>query len=108
MARADRPENLPSWGLLTGKPSSWYDRSMEVTYTVHIEPAEEGGYVAHFPALPGCHTQGDTLDEVMAMAKDALAGYLAWLQEEGAPIPREIHAAKRVGFDFPLSMSVSR
>ena len=30
----------------------------EVTYTVHIEPAVEGGYWAYFPALQGCHTQG--------------------------------------------------
>ena len=81
---------------------------MEVTYTVHIEPAEEGGYIAYFPALPGCHTQGKNFEEVVAMAKDALAGYLEWLQEDGAPIPKEIHATKQVGFEFPLSMSLSR
>lgn len=80
---------------------------MEVTYTVHIEPAEEGGYIAYFPALPGCHTQGETFEEVVARAKDALAGYLEWLQEDGEPIPREIYATKQVGFEFPLSMSLT-
>lgn len=81
---------------------------MEVTYTVHIESAKEGGYVAHFPALPGCHTQGETLEEVIAMAKDALAGYLEWLQEDGQPLPVETHLSKQVGFELPLSMSLAR
>ena len=80
----------------------------EVTYTVHIEPAEEGGYVAFFPALPGCHTQGESLEEVIAMAKDALGGYLESLQAHGDPIPMEQPASKLVGFDLPLSMSLSR
>jgi antitoxin HicB len=81
---------------------------MEVTYTVHIEPAEEGGFVAWFPALPGCHTQGETLEEVIAMAKDALAGYLEWLREDGEPIPVEKHLPKQVGFELPLSASLAR
>lgn len=80
----------------------------EVTYTVHIEPAEEGGYVAFFPALPGCFTQGETLEEVIAMAKDALAGYLECLQSHGDPIPLERQPSKLVGFDVPLSMSLAR
>ena len=37
------------------------------TYTVKIEPCEEGGFWAYFPALPGCHTQGETIEEVLAM-----------------------------------------
>jgi len=80
----------------------------EVTYTVHIEPAEEGGFVAHFPALPGCYTQGETLDEVIAMAKDALVGFLETLRESGQPIPREAIHSKQVGFEFPLSASLVR
>ena len=35
----------------------------EYTYTAVFEPAEEGGYIVSFPALPGCATQGETLDE---------------------------------------------
>ena len=52
----------------------------EVTYTVHIETAEEGGFVASFPALPGCQPQGETFDEVVAMDKDALMGFLETLR----------------------------
>lgn len=80
----------------------------EVTYTVHIESAEEGGFVAYFPALPGCQTQGETLDEVVAMAKDALVGFLQTLQERGQPIPEELTTSKHVGFEIPLSASLAR
>ena len=31
-------------------------------YTMIFEPAEEGGYIVHVPALPGCFTEGDTLE----------------------------------------------
>jgi predicted RNase H-like HicB family nuclease len=41
-----------------------------------IHPAEEGGYWAEVPALPGCITEGDTMEEVMANLKDAMVGWL--------------------------------
>ncbi len=43
---------------------------------------ETGGYVALVPALPGCHTQGDTLTEVMDNAKEAIDLYTETLTEE--------------------------
>jgi antitoxin HicB len=81
----------------------------EVTYTVHIEPAEESGFIAYFPALPGCHTQGETLEEVVAMAKEALAGYLESLEAHGEKIPQESRERSRfAGIDLPLKASVAR
>ena len=41
-----------------------------------IHPAEEGGYWAEVPALLGCITEGDTMEEVMANLKDAIEGWL--------------------------------
>jgi len=41
-----------------------------------IHPAEEGGYWAEVPALPGCFTEGDTMEEVTANLKDAIEGWL--------------------------------
>jgi predicted RNase H-like HicB family nuclease len=41
-----------------------------------IHPAEEGGYWAEVPALPGCITEGDSIEEVMANLKDAIEGWL--------------------------------
>ena len=74
------------------------------TYTVKIEPCEEGGFWAYFPALPGCHTQGETLEEVLAMARDALAGHLECLYSHGDPIPVEKITSKRTKIEFPLSV----
>ena len=41
-----------------------------------IHPAEEGGYWAEVPALPGCITEGDTMEQVVANLKDAIEGWL--------------------------------
>ena len=41
-----------------------------------IHTAEEGGYWAEVTALPGCITEGDTMEEVLANLKDAIAGWL--------------------------------
>ena len=62
-------------------------------YTVVFEPAEEGGYVVTVPALPGLITEGDTLDEARAMAKDAIRGYLESLVKHGEEIPIETGVA---------------
>ena len=61
----------------------------EYEYTAVFEPAEEGGYVVHFPALRGCVTQGETLEEARYMAADALQCYLESLAMDGAPFPVE-------------------
>ena len=49
--------------------------------TIIIED-ESGGYVAFVPALPGCHTQGDTLQELVENLKEAVELYLETLSEE--------------------------
>jgi predicted RNase H-like HicB family nuclease len=41
-----------------------------------IHPAEEGGFWAEIPALPGCVSEGDTLDETLANIRDAAEGWL--------------------------------
>jgi len=48
---------------------------------VHEEP--EGGYWGEVPSLPGCYSQGDTMDELLANLREAIAGALEVLQEEG-------------------------
>jgi predicted RNase H-like HicB family nuclease len=58
-------------------------------YTVLFEPAEEGGYVATCPSLPGLVTEGDTLEEARIMAADAIRGYLEALAKDGLPLPPE-------------------
>lgn len=61
----------------------------EYLFRVVYTPAEEGGYIVTCPALPGLVTEGDTLEEARAMARDAIEGYLASLHDEGLPIPQD-------------------
>ncbi len=57
-------------------------------FLVYIQPAEEGGYIVSCPQLPGCVTQGETVEEGMAMIRDAIRGYIASLRKHGEPLPR--------------------
>ena len=49
-----------------------------------IHEADEGGFWAEVPSLPGCFTQGETLDEVKANLRDAIECYLDAPGAEGA------------------------
>jgi len=60
-----------------------------LTYTVYFQPAEEGGYVASVPALPGCMSQGETFEETREHIADAIHGYLHVLAQDGDEIPIE-------------------
>jgi predicted RNase H-like HicB family nuclease len=55
---------------------------MQRQFDVVIERDSEGFYVAHVPRLPGCHTQAQSLDEVMARIREAIE---LCLDVEGAP-----------------------
>ena len=59
------------------------------TFTVLLEPAEEGGFIVHVPALPEICTQGDTEAEAIAMAKDAIELVISSRKERGENIPDE-------------------
>jgi len=72
-----------------------------LTYTIHIERDEHGLYVVSVAALPGCFTQCRTFDEAMAMAQDAIAGFVATLVARGKSVPIERSA------ESPFSMSVA-
>ncbi len=50
-------------------------------YPVILEPSKEGGYAVHVPALPGCHTQGDSIAAALANAKDAIYTYLCTMRQ---------------------------
>lgn len=58
-------------------------------YSVIIHKAEEGGYWVEVPALPGCYSQGETVDEALDNVKEAIALYLETLREEGQDIPKD-------------------
>ena len=48
---------------------------------IHEDP--EGGFWGEVPALPGCYSQGETIDEVKANIREAIAGVLEVMREQG-------------------------
>ena len=50
-------------------------------FNIILEPAEEGGFNVTVPALDGCYTQGDTEEEALKNAKEAILCYLEGLQK---------------------------
>ncbi len=62
---------------------------MKFAITVILETEEDGGYSVHCPALPGCSSQGDTLEEALANIQEAILGVLKVRQQEGMSPPRE-------------------
>jgi predicted RNase H-like HicB family nuclease len=58
--------------------------------TVILIPDEEvGGYTVEVPSLPGCVTEGDTVEEALANARDAIDVYIAALHDLGRSVPPE-------------------
>ncbi len=60
-------------------------------FKVIVEPdIEEGGYIVSCPSLPGCHSQGETLDEALENIGDAIKGYVEVFKKHNRPIPQEM------------------
>ncbi|RYZ18473.1 MAG: type II toxin-antitoxin system HicB family antitoxin [Chitinophagaceae bacterium] len=57
------------------------------TFRVVLRKEPEGSYTVLVPALPGCITYGETIDEAMAMAEEAIELYIEELQSRGEEIP---------------------
>ncbi|MFN5647027.1 MAG: type II toxin-antitoxin system HicB family antitoxin [Sphingobacteriales bacterium] len=57
------------------------------TYKIHLHKEPEGGFTVSVPALSGCITYGQDLDEAISMAKEAIELYIEELQERGETIP---------------------
>lgn len=58
-------------------------------YTAIFEAQPDGGYHVSCPALPGCHSEGDTLDDAIANIREAITVYLESLQAHGEAFPVE-------------------
>ena len=74
--------------------------------------SEDNVYWVEFPDLPGCFTQGDTLEDAMAMAEEALGLFIATLEEDRISIaapsaPSDIKAAQN-SFVTLISTNVER
>ncbi len=65
-------------------------------FKIVLEPPEDGGYAVHVPALKGCHTQGETIEEAMENAVDAIKTYILTVEE----------IAKRSKYVYDLEVAV--
>lgn len=60
---------------------------MQYTYKIMLHQEPEGGYTVSVPALPGCITYGEGVNEAIEMAKDAINIYIEELKSRGEKIP---------------------
>jgi len=60
-----------------------------LNYRILLRREPEGGYTVTVPMLLGCVTYGETVDEAIAMAREAIELYIEDLQEKGEDIPTE-------------------
>jgi predicted RNase H-like HicB family nuclease len=63
--------------------------SLRLSYRILLRREPEGGYTVIVPSLPGCVTYGETIEEAIAMAKEAIELYVESLREHGEEIPTE-------------------
>ena len=75
-------------------PDQFLDLLEEVhvkRYTVVLTPeAEAGGYSVSVPALPGCYSQGETVEDALAQIREAIGLHLWGLEQDGDPIPEDV------------------
>lgn len=77
--------------------------SKTFTFSVIYEEAPEGGYVAYVPSLPGCHTQGETIEEAEENIKEAIEIYLESLEAHNEKFPKERRILQgKIEIDYPL------
>ncbi len=62
---------------------------MRLSYRILLRKEPEGGYTVIVPSLPGCITYGDTIEEAIEMAREAIELYIESLREHGEEIPTE-------------------
>ena len=60
-----------------------------LSYRILLRQEPEGGYTVIVPSLPGCITYGDTVEEAIEMAKEAIGLYIESLKAHGEEIPTE-------------------
>ncbi len=60
-----------------------------LNYMVHLRPEPEGGFTVLVPALPPVVTYGETYEEAMANAREAIELILAVYRDEGIDIPND-------------------
>ncbi len=69
-------------------------------YTAIFQKEPEGGYTVVIPALKGCVTYGESIEEAQKMAKEAIESYLGSLAKDGSPAPSDIDFVSTIDFNY--------
>jgi antitoxin HicB len=68
----------------------------DIAYRFTVRPlTDDGGYLIEFPDLPGCMSDGETVEEAIVNGVDAMRGWIDAMNAEGHPVPQPVkrHAA---------------
>ena len=68
----------------------------DVPYRFTVQPLTEeegGGYLIEFPELPGCMSDGETVEQAIVNGIDAMRGWIEAMRAEGHPIPQPVRRA---------------
>lgn len=69
-------------------------------YTIILEPdSDAGGYTVTVLALPGCITQGETVEQCIERAQEAITGYIESLLADGEVVPEEVERPQMITID---------
>ena len=66
------------------------------SFSVVLEPQRDGGFTVLVPALPEVVTEGDTEQEALANAEEAIRAVLAYRRDQGMTIPADAHPEIRL------------
>ena len=72
-------------------------------YRIVLVPEADGVFSVLVPALPGCYTQGETREEALAMAREAIELHIESLREHGEPIPADDVEVAAVEVSLPAA-----
>lgn len=87
VAESREPEFCGILEAVNGLPKI-KDSVMRRTFKIILEPeVGSGGFSVSVPALPGCATEGQTLEECITNAKEAIQLFIEGLKEDGIPLP---------------------
>ncbi|HXA28596.1 MAG TPA: type II toxin-antitoxin system HicB family antitoxin [Candidatus Angelobacter sp.] len=65
------------------------------TYSIVLDPdPEESGYTVTVPALPGCTAEGDSVEDCIVNAREAIEEHIEALVKQGREVPEELEAPR--------------
>ena len=80
--------------LLASEPRRSGHQTLQ--YSVVVHTAEEGGFWVEVPALPGCYSQGESVEESLRNVSEAIELYLEVLRDEGRDVPKDAEVVYQV------------